>query len=83
MTAAANPLSRLAPCMRLQSCVHLLHQPFEAALTGSPKPPIETSSGNYSTVPITRGDNDGLKDYLMNQEMAFNIHNPSLDHRAR
>jgi hypothetical protein len=83
MTSVANPLCRLALRTRLQSCVHLLQQRFEATPTGSPKRPNETSSCNCSTVPNTRGDDDGLKDYLLNQETAFNIHNPSLDHRVR
>jgi hypothetical protein len=83
MTAAANPLSRLAPSMRLQSCVRLLHQRSKDTPTGWPKLPIEGILCRCSTVPNTRGDDDEPKDYLLKHKTAFNIHNPSLDHRAR
>jgi hypothetical protein len=83
MTAAVNPLCRLALRMRLRSCVHRIPQPFKTTLTGSPQRPFKQSPCSRSTVATTRGDDDGLKGYLLNQETAFNIHNPSLDHRAR
>ena len=83
MTAAANPLSRLAPCMRLQSCVPLLHQRSKDNPTALLELQIEDILCRCSTVPSTRGDNQEPKDYLLKQETAFNIHNPSLDHRDR
>jgi hypothetical protein len=83
MTVAANPLSRLAPCTHSQSCVHCTRLRFNATLTGLPQRRIEDNLGNCSTVSGTSGDDDGLKDYLPNQKIAFNIHNPSLDHRVR
>jgi len=83
MTAAANPLCRLAIRTRLQSCVHRIPQPFKTTLTSSPQRPIEHGPCSCATVPSAHGDDEGLKEYLLNQEMAFNIHNPSLDHRGR
>ena len=83
MTVAANPLSRLAPCTRSQSCVHLIHQHFKATPTGFPELRIEDALYKCSTISSTRGDDEGPEDYLLKQETAFNIHNPSLDHRDR
>ncbi|MGO9518155.1 MAG: hypothetical protein ACLPND_14015 [Candidatus Korobacteraceae bacterium] len=83
MTVAANPLSRLAPRTRLQTCAHLIQQRFKATLTGLPQRRIEDILRNCSTASSTSGHDDGLQDDLLNQEMPFNIHNPSLDHRAR
>jgi hypothetical protein len=83
MTAAANPLSRLAPCMRLQACVPLLHQRSKDTPTGLLELQIEDILCRYSTVPGTRADKQEPKDDLLKQETAFNIHNPSLDHRDR
>ena len=83
MTVAANPLCRLAPRPRLQSCVHLIPQPFKAALTALPQRQIEDSLCNCSTVPSAGGHDEGLKDYWPKQETAFNIHNPSITHRVR
>ena len=83
MNAAANPLCRLAPRMRLHSCVHLLHQPSKDTPTGLPELPIEDSLCKCSTVPNTRGDDEQPKGYLLKQKTPFNIHNPSLDHRVR
>ena len=79
MNVAANPLCRLAPRTRSQS----IPPPFKAALTGLSQPPIEDGPCNCSTIFSTRGDGEGLKEYLLKQETAFNIHNPSLDHRVR
>jgi hypothetical protein len=83
MNAAANPLSRLAPRTRLRSCVHLIPQPFKAALTGLLRSRIELNLCNCSTVPSTCADDEEPKDYWLNQEMPFNIHNPSITHRVR
>jgi hypothetical protein len=83
MNVAANPLCRLAPRTRLRSCVHLIPQPFKATLIGLLRSRIEDNLCNCSTVPSTCGDDEGLKDYWLNQEMAFNIHNPSITHRVR
>jgi hypothetical protein len=83
MNVAANPLCRLAPRTRSQSCAHSIPPPFKAALTGLSQPPIEDGPCNCSTIFSTRGDGEGLKEYLLKQETAFNIHNPSLDHRVR
>jgi hypothetical protein len=83
MNTAANPLSRLAPRTRLHPCVYLLHQRSKDTPTGVPKLRIEGSLCKRSTVPSTRGHDNGQKGYLLNQETAFNIHNPSLDHRVR
>ncbi len=83
MTVAANPLCRLAPRTRLRSCLHLIPQHFKAALTGLLRSRIELNLCNCSTVPSTRGNDEALKGSLLNQEMAFNIHSPSLDHRVR
>ncbi len=83
MTAAANPLSRLAPCMRLQSCVHLIHQHSKDTPTGFPELRIEDTLYRYSTIPSTRPDDGVPEDYLLKQETAFNIHKPRLDHRDR
>jgi hypothetical protein len=83
MTAAANPLSRLAPCMRLQSCVHLIHQHSKDTPTAFPELRIEDTLYRYSTIPSTRSDDEVPEDYLLKQETAFNIHKPSLDHRDR
>ena len=83
MTVAANPLCRLAPRTRLQSCVHSIHQGSKAAPAGLPKLRIEARLCSCSTFPNTRGDDEGTKNYLLKQKTAFNIHNPSLDHRVR
>ena len=83
MTRAANPLCRFAPCTRSRSCAHLIPQPFKAALTGRLRSRIELKLCNCSTVPSTRGNDEALKGSLLNQEMAFNIHNPGITHRAR
>jgi hypothetical protein len=83
MTVAANPLCRLAPRTRSQSRVHLIQQRFKTTLTGSLRRHIDDSPCNCSTISSTSGEDDRLKSYLLNQEIAFNIHNPSLDHRVR
>jgi hypothetical protein len=44
---------------------------------------IEDGVCNCSTVSITVGDDDRPQNHLPNHETAFNIHNPSLDHRDR
>ena len=67
-------------CSRVFTCIH---QPFKATLTGFAEHRIEDHSMQILNIPSTRGDNDVPKDYLLNQETAFNIHNPSLDHRDR
>jgi hypothetical protein len=83
MNASANPLCRLAPRMRLHSCVHLFHQGSKHTPTALPELRIEDILCSCSTVPSTRGDDQEPKDYLMKQETVFNIHSPSHDHRAR
>ena len=83
MNALANPLCWLAPRMRLHSCVHLVHRRSKDTPTGLPKLRFEDILCRWSTVPSTCGDDEELKDSLLNQEMAFNIHNPSITHRVR
>ena len=56
---------------------------LQAAVTGRLRSRIELKLCNCSTVPSTRGNDEALKGSLLNQEMAFNIHNPGITHRAR
>ena len=83
MNAFANPLCRLAPRMRLHSSVHLLHQRSKDTKTGLPRLRFEDILCRWSTVLSTCGDDQDPKNYLLKREIAFNIHNPSLDHRVR
>jgi len=82
MTVAANPLCRLAPRMLPQTCADLIQQRFKTTLTGLSQRRIQYSLCNCATVPSTCGHDEGLKNYLLNQEMSFNIHNPSITHRG-
>jgi hypothetical protein len=83
MTVVANPICRLAPRTRLQSCVHWIPRPFKTAPAGLPKPRIEAPLCSRSAFSNTRDDNEGTKNYFLKQKTAFNIHNPSITHRVR
>jgi len=83
MNAFANPLCRLAPRMRLHSSVHSIHRGSKAAPAGLPKLRIEARLCSCSASPNTRAGDEATKHYLLKQKTAFNIHNPSLDHRVR
>ena len=84
MTVAANPLCQLAPGTRSPSCVYSIRLRFSATikrLAASRK--IKDRLCNCSAVFSTRGDGERSQEYPLNKETAFNLHNPSLDHRVR
>ena len=78
MNVAANPLCRLAPRTRSQSCAHSI----PTTIQSRPNRLVATPNQRQSSLQLapaifsTRGDGEGLKEYLLKQETAFNIHNP-------
>ena len=83
MNLAANPLHRLAPRTPSQSCVDFVPQPIKTTFTGLMQKQIKDRIGNCSAVSSSCGNDHHPQKFLRNHGAAFNIHNPSLDHRGR
>jgi hypothetical protein len=83
MTLAAKPLHRIAPCMPSQSCVNFIPQRIKTTFAGLTQKQIKDRIGNCSTVSSSCDNHHHPQKLLLNHEVTFNIHNPSLDHRDR
>jgi hypothetical protein len=83
MTVAANPLCQLAPCTRSKSCVYAIRLPFNATMNSLPLRQNQTSPAQCSAVFSTSPTDHRSQEHPRDKEMAFNRHNPSLDHRGR
>jgi len=83
MTVAANPLCQLASGTRSPSSVYCIRLRFSATIKSLPLEQNQRSTMQYSAVFSTSGIGDRSQENPLDNEIVFNRHNSSLDHRAR
>jgi hypothetical protein len=83
MTTFANSVGRLAPRTHSHLCVRSMPKASQYKLKNIPEWVNRRSITPCLPISITIGDDDGSQNHLSNQEIAFNSHNPILDHRDR
>ncbi len=83
MTVDANPLCLLASGTRLPACVLCIRLRFNATINSLPLRQNQRSYTQCSAVCSTGRFNHRSQKHPRHKEMAFNRHNPSLDHRGR